>query len=362
VTRLTEIRLENIRCHPELGTALEPCDWVVLAGANGSGKTSIMEGIYCAARGRSFRSAASAEAIRQGTDLARILLRAQAETPHVLGMSLQARQRMVHLDGAPADLTTIAQAVPVEYLGGDSVRLVQGTPAIRRRFMDWALFHVEPQFLFLWRHWYRAHRQRNALLKARASSTELAPWTDAVVSYGEAVSRLRAGLVKRLEERFSAMDRPPVLRSLDVQFRRGWREASLREALRQSAAREGQAGRAVVGPQYDDWLLAGDGATASGLSRGQAKLASLMLYRCQAAIMREAGRSPVLLIDDIAADLDSGALEAALRLWADSGLQIWLSMLEEDIGLELPGTALRFHVKPGALFPAGGACEKRTQT
>jgi len=353
MTRLTEIRLENIRCHPEAGALLDACDWVVLAGANGSGKTSIMEGIYCAARGRSFRSAAIAEAIRNGTDVARVLLRAQAETSHVLGMALQARQRAVHLDGAPTDLTAIAQAVPVEYLGGDTVRLVQGAPAGRRRFMDWALFHVEPRFLPVWRQWYRAHRQRNALLKSRATGAELAPWTEAVISYGEVVSALRARLVERLDERFSAMERPAALRALGVQFRRGWRDASLREALQQSAGREAQAGRAVVGPQHDDWILEGNGPTASGLSRGQAKLASLMLFRCQAELMREASRYPILLIDDIAADLDPGALDAALQLWAGSGLQIWLSVLEEDIGLELPGDTMRFHVKPGALFSGG---------
>lgn len=352
MTRLTEVRLENIRCHPVLEITTGDSDWVVLAGANGSGKTSIMEGIYCAARGRSFRSTSSAEAIRAHETSARMLLRGRNNRNHVLGMELQARRRIVHLDGAAADLTTIAEAVPVEYLGGDTIRLVQGTPAARRRFMDWALFHVEPDFLTVWRYWYRAHRQRNALLKSRATDTALAPWTEAVVSYGEEVSRLRAHLVENLNSRWLELRRPPVLREQHVRFRRGWREATLRDALRQSASREAQAGRAVVGPQQDDWALEGTGQVASGLSRGQAKLASLMLYRCQAALMQTAKRYPVLLMDDIAADLDPGALQAALGLWVGSGLQIWLSVRKEDIGLVLPGQVARFHVEQGVLTPA----------
>lgn len=349
MTHLTEVHLENVRCHPVAELVAGGQDWVVLAGANGSGKTSVMEGIYLAARGRSFRSASSAEAIRRGADSARMLLRTRDEIRHVLGMELRARQRLVHLDGAPAELTAIAQAVPVEYVGGDTVRLVHGNPATRRRFMDWTLFHVEPCFLSVWRYWYRAHRQRNALLKARASARELAPWTDEVVTHGEVVTGLRAELISRLGNAFVDLVPPEASQGLSLRFQGGWREGSLREALRKSAGREQQAGRAVVGPQHDDWGLAGEGVEAAGLSRGQAKLASLALYRCQAALMREAERYPVLLVDDIAADLDPRALRSALSLWSGSGLQVWLTVLEEDGGVDLPGPAARFHVKPGTI-------------
>lgn len=353
MSRLIDISLENIRCLPALEIATDNCDWVVLAGANGSGKTSIMEAIYCAARGRSFRSTSLAEVIRAGETTARVLLHSKNSRNHVLGMELQARQRAVHLDGVVANLTAIAQAVPVEYLGGETVRLVQSTPATRRRFMDWTLFHVEPRFLSVWRYWYRAHRQRNALLKARATDAALAPWTEAVILYGEEISRLRSHLIKCLDSKWVELERPLFLRGQRVRFRRGWREASLREALQQSAGRETQMGRSVVGPQHDDWELEGGGLPASSLSRGQAKLASLMIYRCQAALMQIAERHSVLLVDDIAADLDLPALRATLALWVSAGLQIWLSVGEEDIGVELPGKTKRFHVKQGTLVHAG---------
>lgn len=347
MTRLTEVHLENIRCHAEVDVLPDESEWVVLAGGNGSGKTSIMEGIYCAARGRSFRSSIVAEVIRDGEENARVLIRSRDATPHVLGMALQARRRIVHLDGAPADLTAIAGAVPVEYLGGETTRLVQGTPAARRRFMDWALFHVEPRFLPAWRDWYRAHRQRNALLKAQSDPVELAPWTEAVICHGEVVSALRADLIRELSQRFDHMEKSRALGGLRPVFRRGWRGTSLREALQASAGREMHAGRTVVGPHLDDWVLEKEHSGSASLSRGQAKLASLMLFRCQAEIMLGASRRPVLLIDDVAADLDGAALRTAIELWVGSGLQIWLSVLPDDIGLDLPGEAARFHVEQG---------------
>lgn len=349
MTRLYQVVAENFRCHKTLEVESLGADWVVLGGGNGSGKTSILEAIYSAARGRSFRSAALNEVIRHGTDVARVLLRGESDRPHILGMEIQNRRRLAHLDSSATDLMEIARALPVEYLGGDSIRLVQASPAVRRRYMDWTLFHVEPGFLPAWRQWYRAHRQRNALLKSRASERALGPWTEAVATHGEAVTQFRAGLIKKL--RF-ALERAPcaLLPELNIGFRPGWRGVDLRTALAENAPRETQVGRAVVGPQLDDWSLDAETGSAATLSRGQAKLSSVLLYRCQARLMEEAGRKPLYLMDDIAADLDKEALDTALGLWENAGLQLWLTMLEEDIGRPLKGRILRFHVEHGAVI------------
>lgn len=344
MTRLTEIRLEEFRCHERMRLHVPEADWVVLAGANGSGKTSILEAIYIAGRGRSFRSSSLADTIRHGHSRALALLKASNARNHVLGIEIQNRRRLSRLDGAAADLTAIAQAIPVEYLGGDTVRLLQASPADRRRFMDWTLFHVEPGFLPIWRQWYRAHRQRNALLKMGASAKALGPWTEAAAEYGEQVSRFRAQLVSALEAVFASIGCVRV-KNPKLTFRQGWRGASLREALLESGNRENQQGRAVVGPQHDDWTLDVHDGIGAELSRGQAKLASLYLYRCQASLMLKAQRRPVYLMDDLAADLDGAALSAALELWKGAGTQIWTTMLLEGLHQPLPGEVVRFHVE-----------------
>ena len=215
--------------------------------------------------------------------------------------------------------------------------------------MDWTLFHVEPGFLPVWRQWYRSHRQRNALLKAGTSNRALAPWTAAAAEYGEQVSRFRSRLVDDLQSAVSSLHCRSVA-DPRVVFRQGWRGTSLQGAFIESASRETQQGRAVVGPQYDDWTLEVAGRNGNELSRGQAKLASLLLYRCQALLMRCGKRSPVYLMDDLAADLDREALNEALGLWGDAGMQVWVTMLKEDAGLPLPGVASRFHVEHGGVF------------
>ena len=346
MTCLYDIRLENFRCHEQLRLETGDVDWVVLAGGNGSGKTSILEALYAAARGRSFRSTSLAEVIRHGSNSALALLKATNARQHILGMEIENRRRQARLDGASADLTEIAHAIPVEYLGGDTIQLLQASPADRRRFMDWTLFHVEPGFLPAWRLWYRAHRQRNALLKTGAPASALAPWTQAAAEHGERVTRFRSTLITTLQSVLSTVG-CHLIADPELDFRQGWRGTSLREAFQESASREAMQGRAVIGPQHDDWSLEAGGRTSNELSRGQAKLASLLLYRCQALLMENAERRPVYLMDDLAADLDPDALAAALALWRDAGVQIWITMLAGDIDRPLPGTASRFHVEHG---------------
>lgn len=346
MSRLHEIELEHFRCHSALRLADVETDWVVLGGDNGSGKSSLLEAIYIATRGRSFRTNTHSEVIEHQKIQAHVLIRATGARPHVLGTVIGNRGRDVHLDGGATDLTAIAEAIPVEYLGGDSVQLASASPGEHRRFMDWALFHVEPRFLSSWRNWYRAHRQRNALLKRNASERALAPWTEAVALHGRDVTAYRQQFINRLQD-ILEKTRCGRIGGGRIEFRPGWRGEDLREALRDSAPRETQQGRAVVGPQQDDWTLEIAGQPARELSRGQVKLASALLYRCQAAVMQSVGRNPIYLMDDLAADLDPQALAAVIELWSDAGLQIWVTMLSDALGLALPGTAARFHVEHG---------------
>ena len=349
MTRLCDIQLDNFRCHEHLRLETADADWVLLAGGNGSGKTSILEALYTATRGRSFRSTSLADVIHHGSTRAQALLKTSNPRKHLLGMEIQNRRRQARLDGAPADLTGIAHAIPVEYLGGDTIQLLHASPADRRRFMDWTLFHVEPGFLPAWRLWYRAHRQRNALLKTGASAAALAPWTEAAAEHGEHVTRFRSALIGALQSVLSTSG-CYLIADPKIHFRQGWRGSSLCEALRESAHRESLQGRSVVGPQHDDWILETGGQASNELSRGQAKLASLLLYRCQAVLMQKAERRPIYLMDDLAADLDPDALASALALWRDAAVQIWITMLAGDIDQPLPGVATRFHVEHGGVF------------
>ncbi|MDN5864455.1 MAG: DNA replication and repair protein RecF [Gammaproteobacteria bacterium] len=343
-----QLHLEDFRCHEALHLRLEHSPWVVLAGRNGTGKTSLLEAIYTTTRGHSFRRATIAEIIRAGRDQATVVLDSVGDRAHRLGARYGRNDRIFHLDGARArGLAEINAAIPVDYMGAQAHRLVDGSPGARRRYLDWCLFHVEPRFLDLWRNWHHAHRQRNAWLR-QGDYPASTGWSEEVVKYGEKVSEMRAALVCNLDARLQEMDWAAIGNDRPtLKFRQGWQEGGLREALRATADRERRAGRAVAGPHQDDWTLSCGGMQAGQLSRGQTKLASFYLWNARAQIMRKAGRSAILLADDFLADLDEEASRLALRALRGNAGQVWLAVREESARMVLPGEAVRFHVEPG---------------
>lgn len=349
---LNKLEITDFRCHSRLTLDLGQAPWIVLEGGNGAGKTSLLEAIYAAARGRSFRSAASGEMIRNGSDASQVIVDFENGEMHRLGVRFMRGFREAHLDGnAVKSLIEITAVLPVEYLGGASHRLVDGPPALRRRFMNWALFHVEHRFLDDWRLWHRAHRQRNEWLR-RGDYPASEAWTSAVAEPGERLSVMRSTLIDRLGDRLAAAPEARIQgRTPRLRFRRGWRGDSLLGDLQGSRGRERRLGRAVVGPQYDDWSLELDGLRPGQLSRGQSKLASLFLWRELGRMMLEAGHSTILLADDFLADLDEDSIRAAISALEGSAGQIWLTVQEKALTLSLPGRAFMFHVEPGDIRP-----------
>ncbi len=347
---LNKLKIRDFRCYSNLTVDLGQMPWVVLEGGNGAGKTSLMEAVYAAARGRSFRHAPFADMIRGGCDASDLLIDFESGGKHRLGVRFTRNSRESHLDRSPMKgLAEINAVLPVEYLGGASHRLVDGPPGLHRRFMDWALFHVERDFLATWRIWHRANRQRNEWLK-RGDYPASESWTAAVVKSGEKLSTMRSDLVDRLASRLAAAPDTTILgRGPRLRFCQGWRGKSLLEDLEKSRERERRLGRAVVGPQYDDWALDFEDLSSGQLSRGQSKLISLFLWRELGRIMMEAGRSTLLFADDFLADLDADSVRTALAALRGSAGQIWLAVQERGDALELPGESLLFHVERGSI-------------
>jgi DNA replication and repair protein RecF len=163
---LASIRIEQLRCLESANLTLTP-RLTLIQGPNGSGKTSLLEGIFLAGRGRSFRTRLTERLIAREADF----LRVYAETVdpvHRIGFEYRREgSYSARLDGA--DVESLAQlpgAFFVEVIDPDIHRLIEGGPAERRRWLDWGVFHVEHAFLPHWLRFSRALRQRNAALKA----------------------------------------------------------------------------------------------------------------------------------------------------------------------------------------------------
>ena len=343
---VASLRVEQLRCLTDASLALAP-RLTVIQGPNGSGKTSLLESLFLAGRGRSFRTRLTERVISRGADYLRVLAET-ADPSHRVGFEYRREGSYVaRLDGR--DVETLAElpaAFFVEVIDPDIHRLVEGAPAERRRWLDWGVFHVEHQFLPHWLRYSRALRQRNAALKA---GQDASIWDSAVAEHGEIVAALRGHWLDSLRPAWEQAVRQ--LSGLDVElgYSRGWsQERSLAEALIEAKDRDRERGSTLSGPHRADISLRWQGgATRDVLSRGQQKLVAAALVLAQLGQLRERqSTAPTLLLDDPAAELDSQRLEGLVDLVRSLDCQLVITSLAPD--LRLFGHPERvFHVEQG---------------
>lgn len=348
--RLEQLEIDHFRCHMHLRMEPGECTWVILEGANGGGKTSILEAIFTVLRGKSFRTRRILDQIARGEEEAQVLLWARSDRLHQIGLSLRATRRLQHVDGKTGvPVAEIVTSLPTLYLGARAYELFSTSPVYRRRFLDWGVFHVEPSFIHTWRRWHRAYRQRNRGLRAGMTSAALSPWTAAMSEYGQSLAQARARQAGRVNQVLSIQDEwQTTFPGGVIQYKQGWESGNnLFSALGYMEKREEKARQSLAGPHLDDWVLMVGGEEARNLSRGQQKLAGMWLWCAQCQLLAEDGRAPILLLDDFVADLDRMARNQALCALSGVAGQIWVSFLPEFGWLPLGKSYKRFHVEPG---------------
>jgi DNA replication and repair protein RecF len=336
----------------------------LITGDNGAGKTSVLEALHLMAYGRSFRGRVRDGLVQAGANDLEVFVEWQesgAATPRLrkAGLRHSGPAWTGRLDGEPvAQLGELCAALAVVTFEPGSHALITGGGDSRRRYLDWGLFHVEHEFMPLWRRYTRALKQRNALLKGRARDAQLDAWDHELADAGEPLSRHRAGYLDALAPRFVALADvlAPALGARALDYTPGWRhdELSLLDALLLARDRDLAAGFTSVGPHRADWRI-GFAAIPGrdALSRGQAKLAALAALLAQAehhAVAR--GEWPVIALDDLASELDRSHQSRVLDHLLAGGAQVVITGTEAPPALAgLDAAVARFHVEHDQIRP-----------
>lgn len=332
-------------------------DYTLVYGANASGKTSLLEAIGYLGRGKSFRGAAPGNLIQYGEPA--FVLFGQIDAGGRLasvGVRNSRAGLEVKVDGdSSGGAAALAAALPLQVIDPDVHNLVSGGPDERRRFLDWLVFHVEPEFLGLWRQFRRTLKQRNAALKAGGRRATLRAWDQEFSALGERVSAARQEVLAGALETLRAHGATLLGASIDFRYASGWRrELSLAEALEEHLERDIAMGATQAGPHRADLRLVYDDRQARRLvSRGQQKLlASAMILAAAEVAQKALGRRLVLLLDDPVAELDRGSLGRLMDQVATLGCQVIATSLERG-ELPFPAAPRMFHVEQGVLQPVG---------
>lgn len=353
--RLHLLEAENFRNLEKL--AIQPSRGInFIYGLNGSGKTSLLEAIYFLGRARSFRSSSNQQLIAHGKD--HFLLFAELDTSQQKRIKMGARrdhaQHQFKVAGQTirrsSELTSI---LPLQIIEPGLHELLDSGPEFRRRFLDWGVFHVEHDYGAVSQSYRQALNQRNAALKARLPQRQIKQWDKALVEYG---MKLDAARKRYLEELMVFITELPYFAELSrmcsFDYYPGWNlQKGLAEALEEQLSTDLQRGFTQSGPHRADIRIkSGKEKARDILSRGQQKLlvAILLLAQCQFIANRE-GERPVILIDDLVAELDAVNQRRFLEFVEDSGCQAFITATSRDDLVRL-GEGMSygmFHVEHG---------------
>lgn len=358
--QIQQFEIRNLRCLRDV--VLAPAAGLnLITGGNGAGKTSVLEALHLMAYGRSFRGRVRDGLIRSGAQAVEVFSawRAESGGERRAGLRHAGQAWEGRLDGRNlSHLGELCAAFMVVTFEPGSHALVSGSGEPRRRFVDWGLFHVEPDFLDLWRRHARALRQRNALLKSAVGGEQLDAWDHELAESGEAVTQRREQYLERLGVRVAtaAAELAPSLGAVTLAFQPGWRrdEVSLADALLLTRERDRALGYTSIGPQRADWRL--DFAALPNrepLSRGQAKLAALSCLLAQARDCADVRADwPIIALDDLASELDQAHQARLLDTLLRTGAQLFITGTEPPASTAARG-GTRFHVEHGALEIVG---------
>ena len=329
-----KIKIRNFRCIESADVEFSP-GINIFTGANAQGKTSILEGIFLFARGKSFRSAHDRELIRFGSEAASVEMECDA------GGRTQEMRIAYTADGRrlcrrnDVDIRRLSEFVGVfravlfcpAHLG-----IVSGGPSARRGFLDEAISQIKPAYLACLQRYFGILIQRNALIKSRerdrgAFDGTIRHWSAQLAREGAVISAERAQYVARLSEHADAFlsDMTGGAERLALELREPKGEAEYLEELTSNVERECRAGATLYGPHKDDVEITLSGRSARRYSsQGQQRSIALAMKLAEGEISRElTGEAPVLALDDVLSELDAARREYVVGGFA--GRQIFLT-------------------------------------
>jgi DNA replication and repair protein RecF len=361
---LSYLHLTNYRSYEDLALELRP-GITSFIGGNGEGKTNIIESIGFLAYLRSHRTSSDNPLIKLENEKAYIRAKINsAGREELLEVEInQGRANRARINQQPARSTReLLGHVRAILFTPEDLSLVKGDPTERRDFLDTLLISRTPRYAGVIADYEKALKQRNTLLKNRPHERDLAPWDEQISRFGAQVIAARLQLVADLMPHvIKAYQRISLGDAVSATYKssqelRGISAEELEEeiltllpVLRRA---EMERGVTLVGPHRDDLLLALGPTPVKGYaSQGESWSYALALRMGSYRLLSEEGlglgSEPILILDDVFAELDSLRREALLELIDSSEQVLVTAAVEGDLPKEF--TDRRFYVGEGSV-------------
>lgn len=287
-------------------------------GANARGKTNLLEAVYFAGVGKSFRTPRDRELIMRGASRAYIAITAKKhDCNDVISIVIDGEtNKRVAINGIPISrMSELMGVCPVVLFSPSGLKIVNDAPADRRRFLDISLCQMSKTYFNLLSRYGKILASRNRLLKSGATDSALSPWDELLADTGAKIVKSRRGFVRELLP--FARNRHAFLsdgkETLDMEYEGvcGDDAEQIKSRLLSCFAADRAADLRLKythsGPHKDDIKISVDGADVRTYgSQGQQRTVALSLKLAEMQLLEKMlGTSPVLLLDDVFSELDS---------------------------------------------------------
>lgn len=366
--QLRRLELRDVRSYEHVAVSL-PSGASVLVGPNAQGKTNLLEAVQRVAAGASHRVAGDGPLVRVGAELGVIRCELETDAGRRRRVELEigsGRRTRTRVDGQEvrraADAVGVLRAV---LFAPEDLAIVRGDPGERRRYLDDLLGQRRPAFAAMRADYDRALRQRNQLLRrgrhlggaaAAAAGETIAAWTGQLVTLGSQLLAARLAALATLRTPVDSFyrdlaDRPE---RIDLAYRSSTGAdlealappgsggvppvtplaTALERAYAEVADDERQRGMTLVGPHRDDIVLSIADLPAKGYaSHGEAWSLALALKLATFTVLAEVGDRPVVLLDDVFAELDTTRRDRLARACLGFDQVLVTAAVEEDVPL-----------------------------
>ena len=358
---LETVSIMNFRNLENVGIELDPKSNFFL-GANGSGKTSLLDAFFFLSSARSFTTKNRHSFIMEGKE--ECMVRGEIKKDFQLSRVGVSRSRSgafeIRIDGQKiVRASELALCLPMIVLGPDSINLLIGSPVRRRSFMNWGTFHVEPLFKEVWERANRCLKQRNFALQLKVRGRdELASWTDGLIKNTLKIDEYRAQYIKNLSPLFSkVLERISGLKDVELHYFRGWDETSdLNEVFDRNSEIDRKRGYTGSGFHRAELKIYIRGRPVTEIcSRGELKslVWALKLAQGQFLLGGKAPKEnkPIFLVDDLGAEFDEQHRQKIQEYLYETGHQTIITAVDHFALSRFTETisAKLFHVERGKI-------------